>query len=153
MGNIEKDYIIAVYNQASQNARLHAESRFKSLSSFLTYVSILIAALAFLSSNKLPGVPVNLIGLLISCLGVIVSILFAAIDHRHHDYWEYYEGQVVRRIEKEMGIGQYPRKDDDFKKRAWFGRGLFRITATRAIYGIYLFSIVFFIAMSIIFSL
>ena len=131
---------------------MHAQSRFSSLSSFLTYVSLLIAALAFLSSSQAPFLPRQPIGLLIATLGVAVSLLFSAIETRHHNYWQYYENQA-KRIEAIMGINMYPETADFRVKREWFGRGLFGITATQATYGIYMSAMAFFVAMFVMFLL
>jgi|CXWL01.1.fsa_nt_gi hypothetical protein len=147
----KKDYIIAVYTQASENARLHSESRFRNLSSFLTYVSILIAALTFLFTGNISAVLFPLLGTTISVMGIIASLFFIAIDVRHHDYWEYYEGTVVKKLEEEMGVGQYPLKSN-FSKRPWFGKGFLGfVTASRAVYGVYISSMIFFIVMLYLF--
>lgn len=146
-----KDYILAIYAQASQNARLHSESRFKNLSSYLTYISILIAALTFLYTGNISAMLMPLIGTTISIMGILASIFFIAIDVRHHDYWEYYEGTVIKKLEEEMGIGQYPLKSS-FNKRPWFGKGFLGfITASRAVYGLYISSMIFFIIMLVLF--
>ncbi len=138
-------YLIEVYKQAGENARMYAGSRFSNLNAFLTYMSFLIAALAIIVSSQTPFFSPKLIGSLICALGIVVGILFFALEVRHHYYWQYYEGRVVKNIELEMGIRQYP-KDAEFsdKKRNWIRTGLWGIRATQATYGVYISSVVFF---------
>ena len=143
-------YLIEVYKQASENARMYAKSRFSNLSAFLTYMSVLTAAIAFMYSNKNPLPMFSSAGLLIAGLGFIISVLFFALEIRHHHYWEYHELTVVKNFEKMMGFSQYPEELSDSNKRNWVKKGLIGISATKATYGIYISSMIFFILMIII---
>lgn len=148
----EKDYnpyLIEVYKQASENARMYAKSRFSNLSAFLTYMSVITAAVALSYSNKNSDLIFKNASLLISALGFIVSILFLALEIRHHYYWEYYELKVVNKLEKRMGFSQYPPNANNSSKRDWVKEGFMGISATKATYGIYISSIIFFIFMII----
>ncbi len=148
---IPNPYLVEVYKQACENARFYAGSRFTNLSSFLTYVSILVAATAFISSSQLSPNFTMLIGMLISALGFVVTFLFFALEVRHHFWWEHYEGQSVKSLEKKMGIGQNPQDANFSGKRKWIKKGIFGIQATQATYGIYIVSFVFFVAMFFVF--
>lgn len=142
-------YLIEVYKQASENARMYAKSRFSNLSAFLTYMSIITAAVAVSYSNKNSTLILKNASLLISALGLIVSILFLALEIRHHYYWEYYELKVVKDLEKKMGFTQYPSNVSHTGKRDWIKKGFMGISATKATYGIYITSMIFFILMII----
>jgi hypothetical protein len=136
------EYLMEVYKQACENARMYATSRFSNLSAFLTYMSVLTAAIALIYSSKSP-LPIfkNAI-FLIAGLGIIVSLLFFALEIRHHNWWKYYELDKVKEFEKIMGYTQYP---DDTHKRNFVKKGIPGISATKATYGIYLSSMLFFI--------
>lgn len=144
-------YLMEVYKQACENSRMYAKSRFSNLSAFLTYLSFLIAALAFVSSSKGSFISSKPVGLFISGLGIAITFMFFALEVRHHNYWKYYEGVIVKGLEQEMGVKQYPDEAQFHRKRDWISKGLFGIKATQATYSIYIFSIIFFIAMFIMF--
>ena len=80
------EYLLEVYRQAGENARMYATSRFSNLSAFLTYVSLLTAALAVLlsglASSTGPLIPAACIAL--GVMGLLVSVLFYALEVRHH---------------------------------------------------------------------
>jgi hypothetical protein len=142
-------YLIEVYKQASENARMYAKSRFSNLSAFLTYMSVITAAVALSYSNRNSTSVFKNASLLISALGLIVSILFLALEIRHHYYWEYYELKVVKGLEKKMGFSQYPENLNGSGKRDWIKKGVMGISATKATYGIYVTSMMFFVFMII----
>ena len=142
------EYLLAVYRQAGDNARMYAQSRFSNLSGFLTYVGLLTAAVAFLYSNQDEHAEFALAVPLVSLLGCVLSVLFWALEVRHHYWWEFYEMGVVRRLEREMPWGQYPDGAGHGGNRSFIQggkRNLLGLSATRATYGIYLSSLIFFL--------
>lgn len=140
------EYLLEVYRQACENARMYATSRFSNLSAFLTYVSLLTAGLAFLLSGLAdssgPLVPAAC--LTIGFMGLIVSVLFFALEIRHHHWWKFYEDRGVKRFEKLMGHTQYPDPNTSFNARDFVQASPLRIGATNATYGIYIASTGFF---------
>lgn len=78
-------YLLEVYRQAAESARPTADSRFSGLGAFLTFVSLLTATLAVLSwdSEGSSGPLVPAVSMALGVIGVIVSIVFYALDvHR-----------------------------------------------------------------------
>jgi hypothetical protein len=145
------EYLLEVYRQAGENARMYAQSRFSNLSGFLTYVGLLTAAVAFLFGNQDDHAVFEHAVPLVSLLGCVLSVLFWALEVRHHHWWEFYELQVVRSLEDVMGRGQYPPEAQAGQRRAFInGRRLFGLSATAATYGIYLSSLVFFLVVGLI---
>jgi hypothetical protein len=140
------EYLLEVYRQAGENARMYANSRFSNLGAFLTYVSLLTAALAVLftalEGSTGPLIPAACMAL--GVMGLLVSVLFYALEVRHHNWWEFYEFSGVRRLEGLMGHSQYPDAEGSTTDRTWIPPGLFGISATNATYGIYKASIGFF---------
>jgi hypothetical protein len=148
VGAVKDEYLLEVYRQAGENARMYATSRFSNLSSFLTYVSILTAALALVYSEKGSLEIFRPAAVSLSVLGLVVSVLFLALEVRHHYWWQYYELHVVRTLEQRMGVGQYPESAGAGLPRDFVGAGhrnpLARLGATRATYGLYGMSVLFF---------
>jgi hypothetical protein len=140
------EYLLEVYRQTCDNSRMYATSRFSNLSAFLTYVSLLTAGLAVLLSGMAdttgPLIPMACTA--VGCMGLIVSVLFFALEIRHHHYWKYYE-QTVKDFEGLMGHTQYPKPGHSFEKRNFVAPSPLKIGATDATYGIYLASVGFFL--------
>jgi Co/Zn/Cd efflux system component len=143
-------YLMEVYKQASENARMYAKSRFSNLSAFLTYMSVLTAALAVLYTKKEELSIDATASVLVAALGFVVSTLFFALEVRHHYWWTYYELDIVSNLEKQMGYSQYSQRTSSSAKRDWIKSGLFGLSATHATYGIYISSILFFILMGVV---
>jgi hypothetical protein len=143
----DDEALLEVYRQAGQNARMYAGSRFSNLTGFLTYMSVLTAALAFLYGDGEDPASFQLALGIVALLGVVLSVLFLALEVRHHHWWEYYEFEVIARLEREMGLRQYPADARVGGSRAFVSRGkksVLGLSATRATYGIYLTTMVFF---------
>lgn len=140
------EYLLEVYRQAGENARMYANSRFSNLAAFLTYVSLLTAGVAVLlgalATSTGPLIPIACTAL--GIMGFLVSVFFAAIEVRHHYWWEFYEIRGVRRFEGLMGHSQYAKVTGSADKRTWIPPGLLGLSATHATYGIYASSVVFF---------
>ena len=144
------EYLLEVYRQAGENARMYATSRFSNLTGFLTYMGLLTAAVAFLYSNEKDHALFEQAVPLVSLLGCVVSILFWALEIRHHHWWEFYELQVVRSLEDVMGRGQYPPEAQAGSRRSFInGRRLLGLSATAATYGIYIASLIFFLVVGL----
>jgi hypothetical protein len=145
------EYLLEVYRQACENARMYATSRFSNLSAFLAYVSLLTAGFAFLvasvGASSGPIVPVACVS--IGLMGLTISYLFFGLEIRHHHWWKFYEEKGVKRFEAIMGYSQYPDPKTSFDKRDFIARSPLRIGATHATYGIYIASIVYFGAVSV----
>ena len=142
------EYLLEVYRQAGENARMYAQPRFSSLSGFLTYVGLLTAAVAFLYSNQDKHAEFAFAVPLVSLLGCVLSVLFWALEVRHHYWWEFYELRVVRQLEESMPWRQYPEDARPDGARTFIQgskRNLLGLSATQATYGIYLSSLVFFL--------
>ena len=144
------EYLLEVYRQAGENARMYATSRFSNLTGFLTYMGLLTAAVAFLYSNQKDHAVFEQAVPLVSLLGCVLSVLFWALEIRHHHWWEYYELRVVRSLEDVMGRGQYPPEAQAGNRRSFIdGRRLFGLSATAATYGIYVSSLAFFLVVGV----
>jgi hypothetical protein len=144
------EYLLEVYRQAGENARMYATSRFSNLTGFLTYMGLLTAAVAFLYSNGKDHAMFERAVPLVSLLGCVLSILFWALEIRHHHWWQYYELQVVRSLEDVMRRGQYPPEAQAGQRRSFIqGRRLFGLSATAATYGIYVSSLAFFLVVGV----
>ena len=140
-GNNIKD--CDILHQAAENARMYANSRFSNLSAFLTYVSFLVAAIAVLHSTDKGVLYLKTIGIPICILGTIVAFFFLALEHSHHYWWAYYESKVkLFDIEGKL----YPNDVDLHVNRKFTGKRLCGVSATYATYGIYVITMVFFIA-------
>jgi hypothetical protein len=149
------EYLLAVYEQAGHNARMYAASRFSNLTGFLTYISVLTAALTFLYGNADKHPSFGPVVGLVSLLGGVLSLLFLVMEMRHHHWWQHYEFGVVAPLEREMlrggvGAGQYPADMGPDGSRAFVAAGgwqsRMRLSATKATYGIYLTTTAFFVA-------
>jgi hypothetical protein len=145
------EYLLEVYRQACENARMYATSRFSNLSAFLTYVSLLTAGLAFLLSSlsNSPGLLVPGACLVVGVMGFVVSFLFSALEVRHHHWWKHYEKHGVRRLEEIMGHTQYPDPKTSMDKRDFIDPSPLRLGATQATYGIYVASASFFVLVTV----
>jgi hypothetical protein len=144
------EYLLEVYRQAGENARMYATSRFSNLTGFLTYMGLLTAAVAFLYSNQKDHAVFEQAVPLVSLFGCVLSILFWALEIRHHHWWEFYELQVVRSLEDVMRRGQYPQEAQAGARRSFInGRRLFGLSATAATYGIYISSLLFFLTVGV----
>ena len=144
------EYLLEVYRQAGENARMYATSRFSNLTGFLTYMGLLTAAVAFLYSNQKDHAVFEQAVPFVSLFGCVLSILFWALEIRHHHWWEYYELQVVRSLEDVMHRGQYPPEAQAGNRRSFInGRRLFGLSATAATYGIYISSLLFFLVVGV----
>lgn len=144
------EYLLEVYRQAGENARMYAQSRFSNLTGFLTYMGLLTAAVAFLYGNQKDHAVFEQAVPIVSLFGCVLSVLFWALEIRHHHWWEFYELQVVRSLEDVMGRGQYPTEAQAGVRRAFInGRRLFGLSATAATYGIYFASLVFFLVIGL----
>ena len=141
------EYLLEAYRQAGENARMYATSRFSNLTGFLTYVSVLTAALAFLLSHQKAGASFGWAVLPVAALGIVLAGLFLALEVRHHHWWEYYELTVVAGLEEKMGHAHYPAGLRGGQMRTFVNGGrrpALGLTATRATYGIYLATMAFF---------
>jgi hypothetical protein len=147
------EYLLEVYRQTCDNSRMYATSRFSNLSAFLTYVSLLTAGLAVLLSGlgDATGPLIPMAALAIGFMGLVVSVLFFALEIRHHHYWKYYE-QTVKDFEGLMGHTQYPKPGHSFEKRNFVAPSPIKIGATQATYGIYVASVGFFLV-AIVFAI
>lgn len=144
------EYLLEVYRQAGENARMYATSRFSNLTGFLTYMGLLTAAVAFLYSNERDQAMFEWAVPLVSLFGCVLSILFWAMEIRHHHYWQHYELGVVRSMEDVMRRGQYPPEAQIGQPRSFIaGPRLFGLGATTATYGIYVSSLVFFLVVGV----
>jgi hypothetical protein len=145
------EYLLEVYRQACENARMYATSRFSNLSAFLAYVSLLTAGFAFLvasvGDSTGPIVPVACIS--IGLMGLTISYLFFGLEIRHHHWWKFYEEKGVKRFESIMGYSQYPDQKTSFDRRDFVAPSPLRIGATHATYGIYIASIIYFGTVSV----
>ncbi len=123
------DYLLEGHRQAGENARLYATSRLSNLGAFLTYLSLLTAALAILfsslESSTGPVIPAACMAL--GFLGLLASVLFYALEIRHHR-WEFREFAIVASA----------------TDPTWTQRGPLGLSANNAPYGIYKASIGFF---------
>ena len=98
------EYLLEVYRQAGENARMYLTSRFSNLTGFLTYMGLLTAAVAFLYANQ-----------------------------------------------KDHALGAVPPEAPAGGQRSFVkGWRLFRLSATAATYGIYISSLLFFLAVGVI---
>jgi hypothetical protein len=144
------EYLLEVYRQAGENARMYATSRFSNLTGFLTYMGLLTAALAFLYSNERDDAMFERAVPLVSLFGCVLSILFWAMEIRHHHYWQHYELGVVKSLEALMPRGQYPAEAQIGQRRSFItGPRLFGLGATTATYGIYVASLAFFLVIGV----
>ena len=139
------EYLLEVYRQAGENARMYATSRFSNLTGFLTYMGLLTAAMAFLYSNSKDHAVFEQAIPLVAAFGCVLSVLFWALEMRHHHWWEYYEMTVVPSLETVLGRGQYPAEAQAGNRRSFIrGHRVLGLSATAATYGIYISSLVFF---------
>ena len=146
------EYLLEIYRHAGENARMYATSRFSNLTGFLTYVSVLTAALAFLYGGEERAVDLSFAVPLVAVLGCVLSVLFLALEVRHHYWWEYYELDVVAELERQMGRSQYPDDVRSGGSRSFVGKGRrspLGLSATHATYGIYLTSLTFFLVVGV----
>jgi hypothetical protein len=147
------EYLLEAYRQAGENARMYATSRFSNLTSFLTYMGLLTAAFAFLYANRTTHAVLHWAVLLVAVLGCVLSVLFFALEIRHHYWWEFYEMKVVRQLELRMQVGQYLVHAPEGTDRSFINDGrrtLLGLSATRATYGIYIASFVFFVFVGVV---
>lgn len=131
-----------IIQQAGENSRMYANSRFSNLSAFLTYISFIVAAIAILHSTDKGILYLKTLGVSICALGAIIALLFLAIEHSHHLWWKYYESRI-KALDQEQKL--YVDELDFYENRRCTGRRLFGISATYATYGIYIVTFVFFI--------
>ena len=140
------EYLLEVYRQAGENARMYANSRFSNLNGFLTYMGLLTAAVAFLYSNGKDHLMFERAVPLVSLLGCVLSLLFWAMEVRHHHWWQHYEMKVVPELEATMRWSQYPPEAGAGQRRSFIGGPrILGLGATAATYGIYVTSLVFFL--------
>ena len=130
-----------ILQQAAENSRMYANSRFSNLSAFLTYISFLVAAIAILHSTDQGVKYLKTLGVPICGLGTIIAFCFLALEHSHHLWWQYYESKV-KEFDPEGDL--YPNKTNFYKSRTFTGKRLFGVSATYATYGIYIATMVFF---------
>lgn len=143
------EYLLEAYRQAGENARMYATSRFSNLTSFLTYVGLLSAAVGFLYSNQDKHPEFHWGVLLVAVFGLVLALLFWALEVRHHHYWKFYETKIVQSLEGRMGRGQYMDHPLDGANRRSVSDH-WHLGATKATYGIYLASCGFFVALAVL---